>query len=308
MNRSEGVRISNPEGVEDDCCKFTIDIADSDFVLRDVTSANQQYVFGCWVKSDAPGAVTIGETAFSTTPDWSRVVYAFDAEEADLTINFTSAGVYYLYNSKLEKGNTPTDWTPAIEDVQQGIDDVENVANDAQDAVDEVAERVTSAELSIDAINASIQSLVVGEDGESLMTQTESGWRFDMSSILSTVDQTTEDVTSIYGDLGGLSSLLEEANATLDAVTEKTAYITMSQDDSGDPCIELGKEDNDFKLRITNTSIDFMQGTQRIAYISNHQLYIQSSVVTDEMKIGYPAGYIWKKRSNNHMGLRYVAA
>ena len=77
--------------------------------------------------------------------------------------------------------------------------------------------------------------------------------------------------------------------------------------ETGSPCIELGKSDNEFKLRITNTSIDFMQGAQRIAYITNQSLYIQSSVVTDEMKVGDESGYIWKKRSNGNMGLRYVS-
>lgn len=90
-------------------------------------------------------------------------------------------------------------------------------------------------------------------------------------------------------------------------VATKTAYINMSTDDTGSPCIELGKSDNEFKLRITNTSIDFMQGSQKIAYITNQSLYIQSSVVTDEMKIGDESGYIWKKRSNGNMGLRYVS-
>ena len=81
----------------------------------------------------------------------------------------------------------------------------------------------------------------------------------------------------------------------------------MATDDSGSPCLELGKQGNPFKLRITNTSIDFMQGTERIAYITNRQLYIQSSVVTDEMKIGASSGFIWKKRSNGNMGLRWEA-
>lgn len=188
------------------------------------------------------------------------------------------------------------------------VADAQMSADSAQSDADESLERIDSAEIEIDSINSTIQSLVVGEDGQSMMTQTENGWRFDISSIQSAVDSATEDISTINGDLSSLGTIVEQANTTLNAVTEKTAYINMSTDDTGAPCIELGKQDNDFKLRITNTSIDFMQGTQKIAYISNHQLYIQSSVVTDEMKIGYPSGYIWKKRGNNHMGLRWVTS
>ena len=61
-------------------------------------------------------------------------------------------------------------------------------------------------------------------------------------------------------------------------------------------------------MAISNTSIDFLEGTDKIAYISNKQLYIYSSVVTDELKIGDSTGYIWKRRANNHLGLRYVTS
>ena len=77
-------------------------------------------------------------------------------------------------------------------------------------------------------------------------------------------------------------------------------------DTGGTPYIELGQQDGDFKVRITNTEMAFMQGTDKIAYITNNQLYIQSSVVTDEMKIGATDGFIWKRRGNGHMGLRWV--
>ena len=100
--------------------------------------------------------------------------------------------------------------------------------------------------------------------------------------------------------------MVNKANDLLDDVTQKTAYINMAADDSGAPCIELGKQGNPFKLRITNTSIDFMQDNMRIAYITNRQLYIEKSVVTDEMKVGSASGFIWKKRSNGNMGLRWV--
>ena len=80
----------------------------------------------------------------------------------------------------------------------------------------------------------------------------------------------------------------------------------MTTDDNGDPCIELGKSDNDFKVRITNTSIDFMEGSSRIAYLSNRSLYIEKAIIKDELQIGEGSGYVWKKRSNGHMGLRWV--
>lgn len=79
----------------------------------------------------------------------------------------------------------------------------------------------------------------------------------------------------------------------------------MTTDDAGDPCIELGKSDNDFKVRITNTSIDFMEGGSRIAYLSNSTLYIEKAVIKNQLQIGEGSGFVWKTRSNGHMGLRW---
>ena len=80
----------------------------------------------------------------------------------------------------------------------------------------------------------------------------------------------------------------------------------MTTDSTGSPCIELGKSDNQFKLRITNTSIDFMEGSSRIAYIDNQTLYIERAVIKNELQIGEGTGFIWKKRSNGNMGLRWI--
>lgn len=68
----------------------------------------------------------------------------------------------------------------------------------------------------------------------------------------------------------------------------------------GEPCIELGETDSDFKLIITNTRILFMEGTDLPAYINNKSLHIKKAVVEEELHQG---GFMWKIRSNGNMGL-----
>lgn len=68
----------------------------------------------------------------------------------------------------------------------------------------------------------------------------------------------------------------------------------------GEPCIELGESDSDFKLIITNTRILFMEGTDLPAYINNKSLHIKKAVVEEELHQG---GFMWKIRSNGNMGL-----
>lgn len=79
----------------------------------------------------------------------------------------------------------------------------------------------------------------------------------------------------------------------------------MTTNENGAPCIELGKTGNAFKVRITNTSVDFIQGSSKIAYVSNQALFIEKAIIKSELQIGEKRGFIWKTRSNGNMGLRW---
>lgn len=212
----------------------------------------------------------------------------------------TNPGTCTVHWVKIEKGNKPTDWTPAPEDLATSND-----LEDTNEYISGIDERVTESESQIDQLSDSISMMVTDKNGQSLMQQTSTGWTFNIGAIQSQIDEASSGLDTVEKNLASTTSLVNKANDLLDDVTQKTAYINMATDDSGAPCIELGKQGNPFKLRITNTSIDFMQDDMRIAYISNRQLYIEKSVVTDEMKIGSTSGFIWKKRDNGNMGLRW---
>lgn len=187
----------------------------------------------------------------------------------------------------------------------QAADNAQSTADAAQDTADAANEEVQITKTSIELLNNSIRSLVTDENGSSLMTQTSSGWTFNIGGLQNSIEQNATNLNSVMGDLAQVDQLAKQTSDLANDIAEKTAYISMEQDDNGDPCIVLGRQDSPFKLRITNTSIDFMEGTSRIAYITNHQLYIESSVVTDEMKVGANDGFVWRKRGNGNMGLRW---
>lgn len=207
---------------------------------------------------------------------------------------------------KFEKGNKATDWSPAPEDVQDGIDNAQASADEANAQANAADSRITVAESTIQQLSDAISTLVVDENGESMMTQTSEGWRFDMGSINSQLNDAKDRLNNLAGTVDQVDETIGNLNDLANDLSKKTAYITMTTDDSGNPCIELGKSDNDFKVRITNTSIDFMEGSSKIAYLSNSSLYIERAVIKNEFQIGEETGYIWKKRSNNHMGLRWL--
>ena len=194
----------------------------------------------------------------------------------------------------------------AVNEVKDDIDNAQQTADEAAGNAAENEERISNVESSITQLADSISMLVTDEDGNSMMTQTSDGWRFDISSITDSIEEAKDTILTQGHEISGLNSTVDNLDSLIGDITEKTAYITMSTDENGSPCIELGKQNSPFKLRITNESIDFMQDGVKIAYITNRQLYIQSSVVTDEMKVGAGSGFIWKKRSNGNMGLRWI--
>lgn len=208
-------------------------------------------------------------------------------------------GTVLIENIKVEIGTTVTDWTPAPEDMATSSE-VDSIQGSISGINAQLGAMVT-----VDSLNQLISQLVVGKDGQSMMTQTEDGFRFDFSSFQEQIQNALDTAESAENGYANIYEAVDSLKGNVSYITELNSYITMG-DSSGTPYIELGQKTGDFKVRITNTEMAFMQRTDKIAYITNNQLYIQSSVVTDEMKIGSPDGFIWKKRGNNHMGLRWV--
>lgn len=220
----------------------------------------------------------------------------------------TPGTTFTIKNLKLEYGNKATDWTPAPEDMatNEDLQNTDNTANDALGKVESTEDRVTITESELQILKDSISTMVTDENGTSLMTQKGDGWTFNMGSINKAIDNTASALNDAVNDINDTAELVNNVKEAIGSIEEKTAYITMSTDDIGNPCIELGKTDNPFKLRITNTSVDFLENGTRIAYVSNQNLYIERAIIKNELQIGENSGFIWRKRENGNLGLRWT--
>ena len=226
------------------------------------------------------------------------VIRIYGKTETDNTIS--------VKELKLEIGNKATDWSPAPEDVEEDIDNAQSAADDAKDKADSTEERVTASESKIEQLSDSISTMVTDKNGNSLMTQTGDGWTFNMGTIEDTLDDAKQTLKDLEGDMGVVDSTLSQLESLTNDLGKKTAYINMTTDDSGAPCLELGKSDSAFKVRISNTSVDFIEGSVRIAYISNRALYIERAIIKNEFQIGDNGGFIFRKRSSGNMCVRWV--
>lgn len=278
------------------------DLSDPTIDLKNMRVLAQSHGFGQALVSE-----TQDGTAWSRY--WITVQATADIEQVSLRIENTIDGkVLYLCGFKLEKGNRATDWTPAPEDMatSEEVETAQTAADNAQSTAIATETRVSSVELAIDTIKNAISTLIVDENGQSAMTQTSDGWTFNISDITNQLDDTASALTELSGRSDVADKAIENLNSIAADLGTKTAYINMTTDDSGNPCIELGKSDNDFKVRITNTAVEFLEGTSKIAYVSNKTLYIERAVIKNELQIGEGTGFVWKKRSNGNMGLRCI--
>lgn len=180
--------------------------------------------------------------------------------------------------------------------------------------VDSMDNTTSTLGSSLQILSDKLTSFVNGAVSSSLVTQTEDGFSFNFEQYVNDIAKNNNDIIDIQEKLtsnNGSLSDLKDAVDNIDAVLkEQKSYINLTKDSSGNPLIELGSSNSSFRVMITNTSIDFMDGSIRIAYISKDALNITSATVSREFKIGdvNGSGYIWQKRPNNHLGLRYVSS
>lgn len=184
---------------------------------------------------------------------------------------------------------------------QKSIEDTDETASNAQYTVNEVSTRVSNAESEIQQLANMIATLVTDGNGSSLMTQTANGWTFSIGDIINTLSKNTEDIDNISEDVDNANSTIDSLKQAVNDLGVLADYVIITTY-NGQPCIELGEGENNFKLRITNTQIQFADGTTIPAYLNNEKLYIEKAEVKNELQFG---GFAWRIRSNGNVGLMW---
>lgn len=190
--------------------------------------------------------------------------------------------------------------------IYKGDKGEDGATENLSEITDHLNSRIDEAQSTIDQLSNMISQLVTDSNGESLMTQTSDGWTFNMSSINDNLTAIKDAMANMESDQNDSNSALEKLTNLVDEVAKKTAYIVIATDDNGDPCIELGKSDNPFKVRITNTTIDFLEGSTRLAYANNNTFYSERMIVKNDLQIGEGPGFVWRTRANGNLGLSYI--
>lgn len=200
------------------------------------------------VDNTTPGVYMDDEGQMSIGDDTNYLKYYKDADGTYKLAVSAESIVFGVGSKNLET---------AFEDVDTSINDsVGSLRDDLDDAIKKIATYLT---------NGSV---------ETLMTQTEEGWGFNI-----------QELSSVIGDHG----------RTLEYVK-----ITTYNDQ---PCIELGESDSDYKLLITNENIMFKAGSNTPTHINTNGLVTQDIEVEGDIKQG---GYTMMNTSDGGWGLLWT--
>lgn len=215
-------------------------------------------------------------------------------------------GYISFYAPKIEIGTIATDWTPAPEDMATGeeVENAQTTADNAYGIADQTESRVTVNESLIQQLSNSISSLVRDSNGSSLMTQTSDGWVFSTESIEKSIEDTLNGLSNLAAEVGSTNNTVSILQQTVDDLGVLSEYVKITTYED-EPCIELGEDDTDFKLLITNTRIMFMEGSSVPVYINNQSLYTKKVIIEDELQQG---GFSWVLHGEGNLGLSWKGA
>ena len=104
-----------------------------------------------------------------------------------------------------------------------------------------------------------------------------------------------DNFTIGFGDIEDADIAVEELIAK--AQEKYDAYFLFTDDG-----LYVGKRDSEFKIRISNTAMDFMQGTNTVAYVKYNKMYIKDEEVTNKLTLG---NYEFVPRENGNLSLRW---
>lgn len=243
---------------------------------------------------DIDDRLTAAETSISQTDD---SITALASRTTVVEDKFNSYSTTEEMNSAITQSANSI--TTSVSETYATITDLSDDISFVQSSTDLVDARVTTAESLIEQLSDCIAVLVTDGNGESLMVQTEDGWTFSTASIESMIEAASENLSSLTDELGDVGSTVDVLQQAVDDLGVLTDYIKIGTYED-EPCIELGESDSDFKLRITNTRIIFMEGSGVPAYFTNQSMHIKKAVIEEELQQG---GFVWTVRNNGNMGL-----
>lgn len=268
MNTIESIKALSPANQQEEMAKIIID--KPEFLLVQGVEFLGNHAFQCWIKAESNVQIEIGYgtdfTLYDVTTEWQQIQWKFKAETIDDLYMWFPIGTYYVYNTKLERGTTFTDYTESDEDlvkefeskIEQSADSIKLYVGETytlKETTTGLEERISKNESSITQTAEEIESLVtrVGE-AETSVEQTA-------DSITALATRLDGDETKITQNANSITSLATRVDGAESSITQNANQIALKVS-KGDVSSQISAEtgqvsikSNRFVLESTNCSI-----------------------------------------------------
>ena len=182
---------------------------------------------------------------------------------------------YIIKNIKLEKGNVPTDWTPAPEDTQEQIDSKADSAL-TQEQLNALEAKRLQMEVELKA-KATLEQVSELETFINNLKKEDLDGRQKIIEITKAIEERVKDIEPIM-----------EYSQKLQFID---TYITQ-----GNGGMIIGANNSTTKVVVTPDRISFQSGGSEVAYISQRMLHIDNGVFTMSLQLGH---YITRAHPKN---------
>ena len=181
--------------------------------------------------------------------------------------NMNGNDYYAIDHIQLEKGNRPTDYYPAPEDL---IDYTDKITGDMSDELKEIISEIINDVVA----NRKDFDDLVGEDGRieeirksSVTTQQQ-------------VDKVQTDVNTYIVRVDAINGKIESIEQTTECFSMEDAGLRITRKiSSQDPSKQLS-------MLLSEQKLSFYQGTDEVAYFSNNKLYVTDAEILERLQLG----------------------
>lgn len=198
--------------------------------------------------------------------------------------NMNGNDYYAIDHIQLEKGNRPTDYYPAPEDL---IDYTDKITGDMSDELKEIISEIINDVVA----NRKDFDDLVGEDGRieeirksSVTTQQQ-------------VDKVQTDVNTYIVRVDAINGKIESIEQTTECFSMEDAGLRITRKiSSQDPSKQLS-------MLLSEQKLSFYQGSDEVAYFSNNKLYVTDAEILERLQLGK---FAFIPRSNGNLSFRYL--
>lgn len=170
--------------------------------------------------------------ATAITKKWTKISYTFTISRSDLTAIFAYPrirrnGIVWFTDFKLEEGNTPTDWTPAPEDVDSSITSVKTVTESNTTSINTIQGQISTL-ISNTTITKTDGTTTQLKDAYNSTVNTINSMQTTIAEHTSDIDANTNSIASVTAKAATLEANLNSISASLSS-TQSTVSTHTTQ-------------------------------------------------------------------------------